>query len=193
VSYDLITQFLRHINLGVHWGLIFQARVMKLVLNLRKRLFRLLPKGHLDISIKSIVMNLFLAKFWDITIKSRFCMFFDSFLATDKKFLHYELHTSVTHFWDYLQNMLQRGIFSRSPNFEKISWLNCSSQIFDILFANTQKTWLKIGKSIFCILPSSWELSHSIFIISQTYSNLLPSFLHQLASPGLHNISFQIL
>jgi hypothetical protein len=65
-------------------------------------------------------------------------------------------------------------------------------QIFDISFVNTQKTQLKIGKLIICILPSSWELSHSIFIISQVYSNLLQCFLHQLASTGLQNNFFAI-
>jgi hypothetical protein len=45
--------------LQVYWGLIFQARVMKWVLNFRKCLLQLLLKGHLDISIRSRVMNLF--------------------------------------------------------------------------------------------------------------------------------------
>ena len=66
-------------------------------------------------------------------------------------------------------------------------------QIFDILFVNTQKTQLKIEKLIFSIFPSSLELSHSIFIISQVYSNLLQSFMHQLASPGLQNNFLQFL
>jgi hypothetical protein len=35
------------------------------------------------------------------------------------------------------------------------------SQIFDILFVNTQKTWLKIGKSIFCI----FQLARNCLIV----------------------------
>ena len=66
-------------------------------------------------------------------------------------------------------------------------------QIFDILFVNTQKTQLKIEKLIFSNFPSSFELSHSTFIISQVYSNLLQSFMHQLASPGLQNNFLQFL
>ena len=50
VSYGLFTYFLRHTILQVYKGLIFQARVMKLVLNFKKRLLQLLQKGHLDIS-----------------------------------------------------------------------------------------------------------------------------------------------
>jgi hypothetical protein len=86
VSYGLFTYFLKHIILQVNWELIFQTRVMTLVLKFRKRLLRLLLNGHFDISIRfrSRVMNLFLAIFWEIAKNSHFCMFFDSFSAMDK-------------------------------------------------------------------------------------------------------------
>jgi hypothetical protein len=59
VSYGPFTYVLRHIILQVYWGLIFEVRVMTLVLNFRKRLLQLVLKGHLDISLRSRVMNLF--------------------------------------------------------------------------------------------------------------------------------------
>ena len=112
VSYGLFTYFLRHTILQVYKGLIFQARVMKLVLNFKKRLFQLLLKGHLDILIRSRVMNLFWRNFEKLPKTAVFACFLTVFRLWTKKFWHYELHTSVAYFSDYLQCMLQRGTIS---------------------------------------------------------------------------------
>jgi hypothetical protein len=112
VNYDLFTYFLRHIILEVDCGLIFQARVMKLVPNLIKRLLRLLLKGHFEISIRSREMNLFWRNFEKLPKRAVFACFSTVFWLQTKKFVHYELHTSAAHFWDYLQYMLQREMIS---------------------------------------------------------------------------------
>ena len=101
-----------YIIVQVYWGLIFQARVMTLALNFRQLLLQLLLKGHLDISIKSRVMNLFWRNFEKLPKTAVFACFLTAFRLWTKKFLHYELHTSVAYFSDYLPCMLQRGTIS---------------------------------------------------------------------------------
>ena len=109
VSYGFFTDFFRLLILLVHWGFIFCARIMKLILNFTKRLLRVLLKGHLDISIRSRVINFFRQNFEKFPKTAVFACFLTVFRLWTKKFLHYELHTSVAYFSGYLKCMLQRG------------------------------------------------------------------------------------